>query len=136
MSQKKCKDCRVFCDLRSSIFRCEEHLYTRLRWSVGRSVCRSVPHDARLRGKLELRRDCFEKSRRKRKLITWRFHYVTILSHLGIRRSPCFFIKDNCKLRNTFLCMMYYSLQCFGNFPHGRPWEPQLTFETNLYSCG
>jgi hypothetical protein len=35
------------------IFRCEEHLYTRLRWLVGRSVRPSVgPHDARLRGKI------------------------------------------------------------------------------------
>jgi hypothetical protein len=57
--------------------------------SVRPSVGRSVPHDARLRGKLQLRRDCFEKRRRKRKLITWRFHYVAIPSHLGIRRSPC-----------------------------------------------
>jgi hypothetical protein len=31
-----------------SIFRCEEHLYTRLRWLVGPSV----PHDARLCGKI------------------------------------------------------------------------------------
>jgi hypothetical protein len=37
-----------------AIFRCEEHLYKRLRWSVGPSVCLSVPHDARLRGKLSL----------------------------------------------------------------------------------
>jgi hypothetical protein len=34
------------------VFRCEEHLYTRLSWLVGPSVRRSVPHDARLRGKL------------------------------------------------------------------------------------
>ena len=39
------------------IFRCEEHLYTKLRWSVGWSVRWSVrwsvcPHDARLRGKI------------------------------------------------------------------------------------
>jgi hypothetical protein len=37
---------------RYAIFRCEEHLYKRLRWLVGRSVRRSVPHDARLRGKI------------------------------------------------------------------------------------
>ena len=36
----------------SMIFRCEEHLYKRLRWLVRRSVRPSVPHDARLRGKL------------------------------------------------------------------------------------
>ena len=34
------------------VFRCEEHLYKRLRWSVGPSVRPSVPHDARLRGKI------------------------------------------------------------------------------------
>jgi hypothetical protein len=34
------------------IFRCEEHLYKRLRRSVGWSVRPSVPHDAQLRGKL------------------------------------------------------------------------------------
>jgi hypothetical protein len=38
--------------VRAKIFRCEEHLYTRLRWSVGPSVGPSVPHDARLSGKL------------------------------------------------------------------------------------
>jgi hypothetical protein len=31
-----------------SVFRCEEHLYKRLRWLVRPSV----PHDARVRGKL------------------------------------------------------------------------------------
>jgi hypothetical protein len=62
-----------------------------VRRSVRPSVRRSVPHDARLRGKLELRRDCFKKRRRKRRLITSRFDYVAIPSHLGIRRSPCFF---------------------------------------------
>jgi hypothetical protein len=37
----------------SSLFRCEEHLYKRLRWSVSGSVRRSVrPPDARLRGKI------------------------------------------------------------------------------------
>jgi hypothetical protein len=70
------------------VFRCEEHLYKRLRWSVRPSVRPSVPHDARLRGKLVTSRLRFEK--RKRKLITSRFHYVAIPSHLGIRRSPCF----------------------------------------------
>ena len=34
------------------IFRCEEHLYTKLRWLVCPSVGPSVPHDARLRGKI------------------------------------------------------------------------------------
>jgi hypothetical protein len=29
-----------------SLFRCEEHLYTRLRWLVRPSVRQSVPHDA------------------------------------------------------------------------------------------
>jgi hypothetical protein len=33
------------------VFRCEEHLYKRLRRSVGRSVCWSVP-TMQLRGKL------------------------------------------------------------------------------------
>jgi hypothetical protein len=70
------------------VFRCEEHLYKRLRWSVRLLVHPSIPHDARLRGKLVTSRLRFEK--RKRKLITLRFLYVAIPSHLGIRRSPCF----------------------------------------------
>jgi hypothetical protein len=43
-----------FCDRNGFdiVFRCEEHLYKRLRRSVGRSVRPSVPHDARLCGKL------------------------------------------------------------------------------------
>jgi hypothetical protein len=39
-------------DAFSIVFRCKEHFYKRLRWSVGPSVGPSVPHDARLRGKL------------------------------------------------------------------------------------
>jgi hypothetical protein len=39
-----------------TVFRCEEHLYKRLRWlvrrSVGPLVGPSVPNDARLRGKI------------------------------------------------------------------------------------
>jgi hypothetical protein len=36
----------VIVDKLNEVFRCEEHLYKRLRWSVGRSVRPSVPHDA------------------------------------------------------------------------------------------
>jgi hypothetical protein len=43
------------------VFRCEEHLYKRLRPSVGRSVRRSVPHDA----------------------IRWKTSYVAIASRRG-----------------------------------------------------
>jgi hypothetical protein len=78
------------------VFRCEEHLYKRLR----RSVRRSVPHDARLRGKLSLFSLVTSRLLREeeeeeetdyvaiplcRDSITSRF-----LSHLGIRRSPCY----------------------------------------------
>jgi hypothetical protein len=77
-------------EMKILLFRCEEHLYTRLRRLVGWSVGWSVP-TMRLRGNTNTwKRDCFEKRRRKRKLITSQFHYVAIPSHLGIRRSPCY----------------------------------------------
>jgi hypothetical protein len=49
----------------SFIFRCEEHLYKRLRPSVGRSVRWSVPHDA----------------------IMWKTSYVAIASRRGEGRG-------------------------------------------------
>jgi hypothetical protein len=72
------------------IFRCKEHLYKRLRLSVGWSVRPLVRPPRCNYVENWLRRDCFERRRRKRKLNTSRFHYVAIPSHLGIRRSPCF----------------------------------------------
>jgi hypothetical protein len=49
-------------DYVKTIFRCEEHLYKRLRWLVGPSVGWSVcPHDA----------------------ITWKTSYVAIASRRG-----------------------------------------------------
>jgi hypothetical protein len=50
---------------RLSVFRCEEHLYKRLRPSVRRSVCPFVPHDA----------------------ITWKTSYVAIASRRGEGRE-------------------------------------------------
>ena len=70
----------------------------------------------------------FEKRRRKRKLITSRFHYVAIPSHLGIRRSPCF--HNNCN-QNT------RKKHVFGDFdPHNLLLYPKLCFMgQKLVSC-
>jgi hypothetical protein len=66
---------RITSDKNAAFFRCEEHLYKRLRPSVRWLVRRSVP-TMRLRGNANTwKRDCFEKRRRKRKLITSRFRY-------------------------------------------------------------
>jgi hypothetical protein len=83
--------------LHKCIFRCEEHLYKRLRPSVGRLVGPSPT--MRLRGKLVTSRLLREEEEEeetdyvaiplRRDSITSRFHYVAILSHLGIRWSPC-----------------------------------------------
>jgi hypothetical protein len=59
-----------------------------VRWLVGWSVRRSVRPPRCNYVENWLRRDCFERRRRKR--ITSRFHYVAIPLHLGNRRSPCF----------------------------------------------
>jgi hypothetical protein len=73
----------------------KKRLYKRLRRSVHWSVRPSVRWSVRMSPRCNyvenwLRRDCFERRRRKRKLITSRFHYVAIPSRLGIRWSPCF----------------------------------------------
>jgi hypothetical protein len=75
---------RVFLGAKStSILDCVGWL---VRWSVRPPRC-AITWKTRVR-------DCFEKRRRKRKLIMSQFHYVAIPSHLGIRRSPCFYL--NC----------------------------------------
>jgi hypothetical protein len=58
-TQSLCDGGTVFCVknfVSFIVFRCEEHLYTRLRRSVRPSVGWSVPHDARLREKLVMSR--------------------------------------------------------------------------------
>jgi hypothetical protein len=98
--------------IKIGVFRCEEHLYTRLRPLVGWSIRWSVRPPRCNYVENWLRRDCFERRRRKRKLITSRFHYVAIPSHLGIRRSPCFFLKK--KQRKTFRST-YLRIKCSKN---------------------
>jgi hypothetical protein len=83
-------------------------------WTVRPSVCRSVPHDARLRGKLVTSRLLREEEEEEetdyvaiplcRDSIMSRFHYVAIPLHLGIRRSPCYYKINKKVVSNQVLC--------------------------------